>query len=185
MKPIKQLFIAATLAALSISSASAGIMGVGMINFTTDTATELAGNFFLEPFSFANESPSAFMNLPGTADTQFLIGDNSDGGGGMFGGTLGGTVGGIFFSATPGTPNDPFIFDGENISGFYTNGAQGGTVDFSISSSINNSISNSDQGFQGVFSFVTRPTPTPESGSTLAMLGLVTAGLAGVRRRRN
>ena len=31
---------------------------------------------------------------------------------------------------------------------------------------------------------VTSPLPTPESGSTLAMLGLVAAGLAGVRRRK-
>ena len=173
-KVVLTILVAVGLA--SMPSATATIIA------NVDTPTELSGTFSFDGNSFDSFSPVGFAgNLPGTAASQFLNGGRS---------ILNGGIGGGLASDSQGFPNDValgglFSAPGGAISssGSYNNSPSGLWVDFALQGSESSGVA--DGVFSGTFSFTVRQTRAgvPEGGSTLAMLGLVVAGCAGMWKR--
>lgn len=172
-------FLIALLAAAAVAS---GPSASATIIANVDTPTELSGTFSFPASGFESFSPVAFAgNLPGSAASQFL-----NGGRGAFNSGISAGLS----TDSQGSPNDPTVGDlffapggSDSSSGSYNNSPNGLWVDFALQGTESSGVA--DGVFSGTFSFIVRPTRAgvPDGGNTLAMLGLVVAGCAGMRKQ--
>jgi len=151
----------------------------------TDNVTMFTGDFSAERDAALTIEATVFDSFPinaGDLNLRILVIQR--------GATIDSHLYSTIYTQNIGAPNDPNYgtqytpppFSGVSLSGYYTNGNGGGTVDWAFTDLADTGGPNGT--FSGSFSFMLRGSNNvPDGGSTALMLGLALVGFGAAKRK--